>query len=220
MNEWDERWVWTSEEIAAMDARAEQLDAALRDVQRFTSPAQMLCPQNDRLRIKLAWILKDHRSRMAVCPVIVDGVLGGLDGTATCGNPNAKYLAPRGSDFLPEYDPDDPGQRNTPLIVLAWEPDHEWIVRSPYTIEDLLNGFTVPSPYECNWHNGCCRPDHQSSWERSLLVLTRGQFLVLLLVCAGCREKMDCDYGGGLHWWPVRMDNEPSTGGFDPYQGI
>lgn len=194
----------SEDELAAReDAAADQLDMAVRDVARFGSPALSMSDPGAKLRRKRDWVLEQSRQRFAVEPVWEDGVLGGLDGSATRGNNDATHFAPGSTSILPEYDPANPGHLSTPIIVLAWNLNHRWIVRAPDSIEDIIGGFAIPWTTECDWHFGPVKADSNGSRQRSVLVLPKGQFIALMHVCAACVERLRREYGNGLRLLPL-----------------
>lgn len=183
---------------ARESAAADQQDMVYRDIERFGSPALSLSEPGNKLRRKRDYVLAGSRQRFAVEPVWEDGVLGGADGSATRGNNAATYLAPRGSDLLPTYDPANPSHRSTPVIVPAWTPDALWIVRAPQSIEDVIGILDIPWTTACDWHFGQPKPDSEGNRERAILVLPKGQFIVLMHICAACWERLRREYGNGL----------------------
>jgi hypothetical protein len=169
----------------------EQLEMTYRDVSRFDDCAEL----SDGHQRKVDYLLGQYRKRMAVVPIEHEGVLGGPDGSYAIGNANACHLSHRGSDELPEYDPDNPSHTQVPFIVPAWNPDHEWAVRAPDTIEDIIGGFAFGPDQPCDWHFGPAKPGTQPP---AVMIRTQGQIILLLHVCGSCRDILTRTYGNGL----------------------
>ena len=164
----------------------EQMYAAFCDVERFEYSAEL----SDAHQRKVDRLLDEYRERHAFAPVV-----RGDDGKmrSPVGSPTARWISHRGSDDLPKYNPDNPHHTQVPMIVPAWNLDHEWAVRGE-SIEDVLGGFAfdaVKRPF-CDWHRGLgALPD--AAWVRA-----QGQIILLLHICGPCRNKLDRTYGGGL----------------------
>lgn len=170
---------------------ADQLDMTYRDVARFEDSAELAA----RDQAKIDRMLDEHRARMSATPLLVGGVLGGPDGTYVAGNPDACHLAYRGSSDLPKYDPDNPHHTQIPFIIPAWNLNHEWAVRAPSTIEDIIGGFAFEPRQPCNWHHG---PPERGARPPGVMVRAQGQSILLLYVCGLCRGRLEKAYGNGL----------------------
>lgn len=180
-------------------ARIDQMMETIRETARWHSSA---FSNDQRLRRKVDRVLDASRRACST------GVRFASPGDPPVGG--GRSLAPFADADLPIWNKDDPWRPHVPIVVFAWKPEDQWAVRIPLSINHILD-MVIP-PARCDWHGGTTgilRPSH--------LTVARGEFVVAFLVCARCREKLDRHHRGGLHWWPVLVDDAPSSGGFDPY---
>lgn len=183
---------WSPEELAVQRAISDQINAVLREVEAYDSPALL---EDTAAQRKMDFLLAQHRECMGEVPYVQDGVLGGRDGSATHRSSLARWVSPRVTDSgLPKFDKYNPDHRVAPLIVLANNIFHEFMVRPPMTIGKMIGSFEVAPWTDCTWHNGA--PDGPGSF----LVQVRGQYVCVWWTCAACRRRIEARHPAGVRW--------------------
>lgn len=185
-------------------ALADQRAAVYREVDQLKFEAMSVVGPGDKLRRKRDHVIKTHR-----------GLFSTFDGTA---DQNTRLLWPGRGWFSPDEDFPDLAAMEAPRVLLSWKPNLEFVALSPVVLWEVLANVHVDDDAVCGWHGDYPRTPADAA-DRLILPLAKSEWLVLLLVCGGCVERVRREYGdASLRWlhpddlapeWSVAEPQEP-----------
>lgn len=155
-----------------MSAQDEQLEAVLRSVEAFDSPA---LSGDAFAQAKVGAVLEANRRAE-------DAVID-----------RSTRLSAAIADAVAAHDPGNPDHQSAPFVVFAADLNKRYVCRAPLLLANLVAGFTCEWVTRCDWHGGSPAPSNAGLRQWSLLSVARGQFLVVFAVCSQCREGLQSD---------------------------
>lgn len=181
---------WTPEELATQRAQADQVLAVFDETERYDSPLR-----EEKLQRAVDRVMAGMRRACTTVPK----ELWGEDFSGGGG----RDLAPFVDSAMPKWNKDFPEQ--APVVLFSWRPGHRWIVRMPLRPADVLKMPNPPAEMECEWHRGPARG------EASYLTVTRGQYVVALVICGRCRHRLDRKFPNAVRWFPIGPGTLPNV---------
>lgn len=182
---WDDTWA---------RAEADRIGAMLRSVEPFDRGFG----RTDLGRRKMQKVLDRHRSAARFFRGPGDPGFCLIVSTPTPG----------------PFSVDNPDHMNAPIILPSWDQRLAFVVRTPWTISQMLGdqkllravGTLAPGASSrlkldrCSWHEGPAKSDRLGRKGPSLLTITTGQYIGMWWVCAHCHESLERRYPDQLSW--------------------